>query len=353
MENTPPPPESKLNSGKSGGVNATIVLVAVVVCATVLGAIYLLKGDKQPASSPQQRPAEAVVKTDQAAPATTQRPAPGIVEKGLAATGLQKAEGGKASANYYNKYMAEQVLCQMTAGSIRGVAETIDRSPSKPDAFGIQYPSKNIPGFRKALEVAASYYRRSIRAKLGLSSAGIDPAVVAYVEKLATFDDATNMLYEEYARTLQSKSKEIEEIGKARDAYVAQEESALISGFESKFGIKLPTRQNIREAAAKLAIDEAKQFIEKKSAQELSANLLGQSFNNLNGLGSWQVEAGEYVFGRVMDSSTGPGVAAVDLEVQFKGARSGHPGLVRVRIIYAKDPERNVFWTIAALDLGR
>ena len=54
-----------------------------------------------------------------------------------------------------------------------------------------------------------------------------------------------------------------------------------------------------------------------------------------------------------MDSATGPGVAAVDLEVQFKGARSGNPGLVRARIIYAKDPDRNVFWTIATLDLGR
>lgn len=332
----PPPPESKLNSAKSGGVNATIVLVAVVVCATVLGAIYLLKGDKQPAPVAQ-----------------AERPSPGIVEKGLAVTGLQKAEGGQASADYYNKFMAEQVLCQMTAGSIRATAEKIDRSPSKPDAFGNQYPSKNIPGFRKAMEVSAAYYRRSVRNKLGLSSAGIDPAVVAYVEKLAAFDDATNMLYEEYARTLQSKSTEIEEIGKARDAHIAQEEAGLISGFQSKFGIKLSTRQEIREAAGKLAIEEARQFVEKKSPQELSANLLGQRFNNLNGLGSWEVEAGEYVFGRVMDSSTGPGVAAIDLEVQFKGARSGNPGLVRVRIIYAKDPERNVFWTIAALDIGR
>lgn len=350
MDNIPPSPESKLNSGKSGGVNITIVLVAVVVCATVLGAIYLLKGDKQPASSPQQRPAEAIVKTDQAAPATAQRPAPGIVEKGLAATGLQKAEGGKASEDYYKKFLSEQVLCQMTAGSIRGVAETIDISPV---GTTIQIPSSNIPGVRKALEVAATYYRRSVRAKLALSSAGIDPAVVTYVEKLATFDEATNALYEEYARTLQSKSKDIDEVGKARDAYVAQEEPALIAGFESKFGIKLPSRQQIRELAARLATDEAKQFIEKKSPQELSANLLGQWFRNLNDFGSWQVEAGEYVFGRVMDSASAPGIAYVDLEVQLKGSRSGKPGLIRVRTIYAKDPERNVFWTIAALDIGR
>ena len=152
---------------------------------------------------------------------------------------------------------------------------------------------------------------------------------------------------------MQSKGKEIEEIGKLRDACVAQEETALISGFESKFGIKLSTRQQIRELAAKLATDEARQFIEKKSPQELSANLLGQWFQKINDFGTWQVEAGEYVFGRVMDSASGPGVASIDLEVQLKGSRSGKPGLIRARIIYAKDPERNVFWTIAVLDLGK
>lgn len=338
MENTPPPPESKLSSAPAGGVNWTVVIVAVVVCGTALAGFLILGGGKK---------AEVVVAV---APS---RPAPGLVEKGLAVTGLQKAEGGKASEEYYRKFMSEQVLCQMTAGSIRGTAEKIDIAPSKSDALGIQYPSKNISGFKKALEVAASYYRRSVRAKLALSSAGIDPAVVAYVEKLAAFDESTNALYEEYARSLQSKAKDIEDLGKARDDYVAQEEAALIAGFEDKFGLKLPTRQQLRESIGKLAIDEARQFVDKKSPQELSANLLGRSFNNLNGLGSWEVEAGEYVFGRVMDSATGPGIAVVDLEVQFKGARSGNPGLVRARIIYAKDPDRNVFWTIATLDLGR
>lgn len=307
-----------------------------MVCLTALSATYLLDG----------RNPDAVI-------SPPVHSAPSLVEKGLAVTGLQKAEGGKASEDYYNKFMSEQVVCQMSAGAIRTFAERIDLSPSRPDALGIQYASKNIPGFRKGLEVAAAYYRRSVRGKLALSSAGIDPAVVAYVEKLASFDEETNRLYEDYARTLVSRSREIEEIGKARDAYVAQEEQALISGFDSKFGIKLSSRQKIREVAAKLAIEEARQFIEKKTPQELAANLLGQSFAKVNGVGTWEVEAGEYVFGRIMDSTANPGVATVDLELQMKGARSGNPGLVRVRIIYAKDPEKNVFWSIAAIDLGR
>lgn len=334
----PPSPTNNPGSPKSGGVNLTVVIVALMVCASVLAGIYLLSGKSQPAASAISQPPHSD---------------PGLVEKTLAVTGLQKAEGGKASEDYYYRYMAEQVLCQMTAGSIRTFAERIDLSSSKPDLLGIQYASKNIPGFRKALEVAAAYYRRSVRGKLSLSSAGIDPAVVAYVEKMVSYDEATNSLYEDYARTLESKSREIEELGKARDAFVNQEEPALISGFESKFGIKLASRQKIRENAAKLATEEARQFIDKKSPQELAANLLGQSFTNHNGLGTWQVEAGEYVFGRIMDSSASPGVAAVDLEVQMKGARSGKPGLVRVRIIYAKDPERNLFWTIATIDLAR
>jgi hypothetical protein len=331
---TPPSPANQPSASKSGGINMTVVVVAVVICASVLAGIYLLNGSPNPTSASVPQPPHAD---------------PGLVEKTLAVTGLQKAEGGKASEEYYNRFMAEQVLCQMTAGAIRGVVEKVDLSPI---GTTIQIPSKNIPGVRKGLEVAAAYYRRSVRSKLALSSAGIDPAVVTYVEKLATFDEATSGLYEEYAKTLQSKGKEIEEIGKARDAYVAQEEAALLAGFESKFGIKLSTRQQFREVGGKLSVAEAREFIEKKSPQELSANLLGQWFRNLNGLGTWQVEAGEYTFGRVMDSASGPGVASVDLEVQFKGARSGNPGLVRARIIYAKDPERNLFWTIATLDLG-
>jgi hypothetical protein len=342
MENNP---ENKPKSG----INLTAIIIVLVVCATLLASIYILAGGRREAGVPASS-ARAAAEKGSGEPAPPARPAAGIIEKGLAATGLQKAEGGKASEDYYNRFMAEQVLCQMTAGTIRSVVEKIDLSPV---GTTIQIPSKNIPGVRKALEVAASYYRRSVRGKLSISSAGIDPAVVAYVEKLATFDEATNALYEEYARTLQPKSREIEEIGKARDSYVAQEEPALLAGFESKFGIKLPTRQHIREVAGKLATDEAKQFLDAKSAQELSANLLGQWFRNLNDFGSWHVEAGEYVFGRVMESASGPGVASVDLEVQLKGSRSGNPGLVRARIIYAKDPERNVFWTIATLDLAR
>jgi hypothetical protein len=43
MENTPPATETRLNSGKRGGVNLTVIIVAVVLCATLLGALAILK----------------------------------------------------------------------------------------------------------------------------------------------------------------------------------------------------------------------------------------------------------------------------------------------------------------------
>lgn len=278
---------------------------------------------------------------------------PGVLEKGLAATGLQKAEGGKASAEYYTKYLAEQVYCQMAAGSIRSFVEKVDISPVVISAqYNLTNENKNTPGVRGALNVAAGFYRRSLRNKLTLSSAGIDPAVVSYVEKFASFDEPMAQLYESYSASLKSESERINSVGKVRDDFVAAQEASLISGFESKFGIKLPTRQELRESVMKAASEESRQFIEKKTPQDMAADLLGKSFNNVGGLGSWAVEAGEYAFGRVTSSYPGPGIAVVDLEAQFKGSRSGHPGLVRVRILYVKDPAQNLFWPVITQDLA-
>jgi hypothetical protein len=348
MENNPIPPVGNVNTAKSGGLNSTLIVIAVLVCATVLGAVYLVVGEKS---------GDTVVESTRPAPAIHQNnptplTPPGIVEKGLAVTGLQKAEGGKASADYYNKFLSEQVACQMTAGRIRILVERIDISPNKPGAFGIQTPNPNITGVRKALEVAAGYYKRSVRSKLSLSSAGIDPVIVAYVEKLANFDQAASDTYDRYASTLQSETREIEAIGKLRDNLIEKEEAALISGFESKFGIRLPTRNQLHASLSKSATDEAQQFLEKKTPQELAANLLGNSFINANDFGRWTVEAGEYVFGRIFDSAIGPGIVFVDLEVQLKGARSANPGLVRARIVYVKDPLRSVYWVVLVQDLS-
>ena len=347
MEN-PPPPATNVTPAKSGGLNPTIVVVAVLVCATVLGGIYMLGGGKDKGSVAEAPRPVTLIRQDEPAPL----PKPGIVEKGLAATGLQKAEGGQASADYYTKFLTEQVLCQLTAGSIRNMAERVDISPSKPDTFGNQYPSPNIPGVKKALEVAAGYYKRSVRNKLSLSSAGIDPSVVSFVEKIAAFDQATSEAYDSYASTLQSEAKTIEAVGKLRDELFEKEEASLIAGFQSKFGIKLPTRAQLREAALKNATDESRQFLDKKTPQELAANLLGMSFVNAQSYGRWTVDAGEYVFGRISDSAAGAGVAVVDLEVQLKGSSSGNPGLVRARIVYVKDPVRAVYWVALVHDLS-
>lgn len=358
-ENPPPnPTETNTNINKNTGINKTAVFITLILCASILAAVFMFRGQKVEVTR-NVEPKQSVVTSPEIPESkkAAEQSKVTIIDKGLALSGLQNAEGGKASAEYYNKYMTEQVVCQMIAGSIRNTIERIDISPVKNTNYvnGTQYetPNTKIPGVRKALELAANYYRRAVRNKLSLSSAGIDPDVVTYIEKFTLLDQATQDLYTEYAQTLQSTSKQIEKTGKARDAYVTQHESELIANFESKFGIKLKTRQQLREAVIKSSTEEAKQFIDKKSPQELSANLIGSVFINLNGYGEWRVNAGEYVFGRVTDSATGPGVAVVDLEVQLKGSHTGNPGMIRARIIYIKDPERNLFWAASIQDIGR
>jgi len=359
-ENPPPnPTETSTNINKNTGINKTAVFITLILCVSILAAVFMFRGQKLEVTT-NVEPKHSVVTSPQIPESkkASEQPKVTIIDKGLALSGLQNAEGGKASADYYTKYLTEQVTCQMIAGTIRGAAEKIDRSPVKNINYlnGNQYetPSNNIPGFKRAIELAANYYRRSVRNKLSLSSAGIDPAIVSYVEKLTLFDQETLESYNEYAQTLRSTSKQIERIGDARDAHVSQYESELIANFENKFGIKLQSRQQIREFIIKSATDEAAQFLEKKTPQELSANLIGSVFKNLDGsFSEWRVNAGEYVFGRITQSGSAPGSAFVDLEVQLKGSSSGNPGLIHARIIYVKDPDRNLFWPVAILDLSR
>jgi glycerol uptake facilitator-like aquaporin len=357
-ENPPPnPTETNTNINKNTGINKTAVFITLILCASILAAVFMFRGQKVEVTR-NVEPKQSVVTSPEIPESkkAAEQSKVTIIDKGLALSGLQNAEGGKASADYYNKYMTEQVSCQMIAGSIRNTVERIDISPVKIDGlygYHREYPSPNTAGVKKALELAANFYRKSVRNKLLLSSAGIDPDVVAYVEKFAVFDQRTSDLYGEYAETLQSRTKQIEEIGKARDEQVARDESVLIKNFESKFGIKLQTRQELRKSAMKSTSAEARRFLDTKSPQELAANLIGYSFDNINGYDKWRVDAGEYVFGRIMDSACNPGVAIVDLEVQLRGSSSGQPGLIRSRIIYVKDPDRNLFWAAAVQDLGR
>ena len=55
MENPPPPPESKLNSAKSGGVNWSVVIVALVVCATLLVALFVMQAKPGESGQPSRR----------------------------------------------------------------------------------------------------------------------------------------------------------------------------------------------------------------------------------------------------------------------------------------------------------
>jgi hypothetical protein len=64
MDHTPPP-ESKPEAAKSGGVNLTAVIIAIVVCVTLLAAMFMVQGK----SAAPDTPARSIVASKAEVPA--------------------------------------------------------------------------------------------------------------------------------------------------------------------------------------------------------------------------------------------------------------------------------------------
>jgi len=252
----------------------------------------------------------------------------------------------KKSAEVYVQFLIMQTACQTSAGNIRGTLKSL---------FGNQTQNNNS-GYKKALEIAAQYYHSTVDFKLKLSTAGIDPDIATYIEKLVVFDNETAQTYDLWAKTLEDQSAKIEAIGNLRDDYISKNEATLIQLFAKKYNTQLATRTSIMEAAVKAMSDSIKSIAKTKTDKDLFSNLVGYRFRNLNVssiYSFWRVESDEYVTGKITNTVTGESVVSFDLEIALKGSQSNSPGLIRARIYYTYNPQDKLLWTMIVQDLGQ
>jgi hypothetical protein len=257
--------------------------------------------------------------------------------------GIFGSSAGRTSAAFYRSFLEEQVICQAKAAGIRSVVEKIDLSNTV-DVVGNIYTSANLGGAQKALKLCAGYYARSVKRRLSLSTAGVDPAVVSYVDQITAFDQQAQDAYEAYSLDPASRSPRLAASGVQREAFYRESEPALIAAFESKYGIKLPTRREILEQQSKAAIESSTRFPVDNGPRKLADTMVGVSLTNTMDGGKWTVEQGEFIDGKVLKTTPSVGGCFIEVEMAFRGIRSGRGCKVHAYLIAAEDPVLNMFW---------
>ncbi len=246
--------------------------------------------------------------------------------------------------------MDEQVACQAKAAGIRAVVERIDISPTFPDALGNIYTSPNLGGVQKALKLCAGFYARSVKNRLALSNAGVDPAVISYVDQITAFDQQTQDIYEAYSQDPASKAPRLAIIAGQREAFLRESEPALIAAFEAKHGIKLPARADILARQQELAKAGSAKFLMDNGPRKIADFLVGVNFTNVLTGRKWVVEQGEFVGGSVAKSTPLVGCVVFEMKLSFQGARSKAPCNVDALVVAAEDPALNIYWIFHARD---
>lgn len=265
-------------------------------------------------------------------------------------TSLFGSSVGKNSALFYKSFLDEQVECQAKAAGIRAVVERIDVSPTFPDALGNIYTSPNLGGVQKALKLCAGFYARSVKNRLALSNAGVDPAVISYVDQITAFDQQSQDVYEAYSQDPASKAPRLAIIAGQREAFLRESEPALIAAFEAKHGIRLPARADILAQKQELAKAGSAKFLVDNGPKKIADLLVGVNFTNLLTGRRWVVEQGEFVGGSVTNSTPMVGCIVFEMKMSFKGARSQAPCNTHALIVAAEDPVLNMYWVFHARD---
>jgi hypothetical protein len=260
----------------------------------------------------------------------------------------------KKSADIYIVFLAAQGGLQTSAGNIRNLVLQIDTTPTR-DFFGNQIQSVYLNDVQKGIEIAGKNYREIVKLKLKLSTAGIDPDVVTYIEKLTAFDNDTADAYDKWLKTSINQSPQIEAIGKLRDECIKTTEVNLISSFQKKYGIQLPTRQAILETTIQKLTDQNADWIKKKTDKDIFKNLVGRQFKNLNNNELWTVQSEDYVTGKIIKTSAQECTCSFDLEIALNRRNTGEAGFIRVRIFYARDltSDTDTRWRVFVGDLAQ
>lgn len=240
---------------------------------------------------------------------------------------------GKKSAKLYADYMQKSTSARLTAVSIRKGAEALktmilkDKEMAKLGAFDV----------RQAIRQSAKYFEQLAKYRETLDLRGIDPDLIAYIDKNSALDSAAKKAYEDYAATGEKPDEDLIRIVSRREKLVDNDEAKLIAKFKETYGLEIAATEAIR-AEAKTNLDAAsKAFADKLTERQVAQALIGRSFTNLTNPGyKWRLEAAEFVNGTFNEKEGSEGMAAAVLQIEVRNPRTNNTGLLLAIVIYAK-----------------
>jgi hypothetical protein len=251
---------------------------------------------------------------------------------------------GKKSAKLYEEYMRKSTAARITAVSIRKGAEELKTMLLK-DRELAQLGSFDV---RQAISQSAKYFEQLTKYRETLDLRGIDPDLIAYIDKNTALDNAAKKAYEDYAATGVKPDEDLVRIISRREKLVDNDEAKLIAKFKETYGVELAATETIRTAAKSSLDAESKAFAAKLDERKVAQALIGRSFTNLTNPGSkWRLEAAEFVSGTFNAKEGGEGMAAAMIQIEVRNPRTNNTGLLLAIVIYAKPASESALtWPI-------
>ena len=249
---------------------------------------------------------------------------------------------GRNSLNFYRSYLEEQVTCQAKAASIRNCVEPLLPKLQQPGLYG--YTDPRLAGLQKALRICSGYYNRSSKFRATLSDQGVDSLVLSFVNKINELDQQTANAYLAYADQLISSQNKLVNLNSQRQSLYLENEQVLISTFESKYGIKLPTRNEIYEQVKKNNLNSVQVFINAQDPRKLSEYMVGSVLTDKMSGAAWTVRQGEYISGKIVKSIPVLGGCIIEVEMAFSSVNDGNSSKTHAFMVAAEDPDLNIFW---------
>jgi hypothetical protein len=249
---------------------------------------------------------------------------------------------GRNSLKFYRSYLEEQATCQAKAASIRGCVEPLLPQFQQTGLYG--YTDPRLAGLQKALRICAGYYNRSSKFRATLSDQGVDSSVLSFVNTINELDQQTANAYMVYADQPTSSPNKLINLNSQRQKFYLENEQVLISNFESKYGIKLPTRNEIYEQVKKDNLDSVQVFINAQEPRKLSEYMVGSVLTDKMSGAAWTVRQGEYISGKIIKSIPVLGGCIIEVEMAFSSVNDGNSSKTHAFMVAAEDPDLNIFW---------
>jgi hypothetical protein len=199
-------------------------------------------------------------------------------------------------------------------------------------------------GLSKALRTCSGYYNRSTKFRSSLSNENVDQSIVSFVDKINNLDQETAIAYNIYAQDPTHSGNLLINMSTKRQAFYQENEQALINSFESKYGLKLPTRGQIYEEVKQKALNSTQTFLNAQEPKKLSEFLIGSTLTDVMSGEAWIVRPGEYISGKIIKSTPDFGSCALEVEMVFSSVNIGNSAKIHAMLIGAEDPDLNIIW---------